>query len=413
MGSESANKTREYGDLVFTLTSSYHAVWNDRGSGATRNGAFWHPNIQGELRPLGDIAVGSFDSPEGKRAALLVGAKPGTLASDKPPVASPTDYKWIWDDRSSGAKANGSVWRPIPPNGYVAMGDVARDGWDKPSTDKIWCLREDLIAYGRYEEKSVWDDTRSGGEFSVSVWNIIPTSVGVNGSEMIPIIAGTFKASQSLSDEPDLGYAIVPVLKVPKDYKKFDSPVPSISADELPEAGTSYPRQEQCRVELPFTAFFPATDRESLAKIKDPFCTVTRSMAWYVDAVYVNNSEGTVARTKSIRTGISKEDSASMTHSAGISITSSAGVSVEGVFSAGISITLNYQFTYSNTITFTEFQEHTVTETFTVPPYNAIVLFAKHIWITGKRSDGSVSTGQVDFNANDDLRLSGIELKRN
>jgi len=36
------NQTREYGDLIVTMTSDYTWRWDDRGSGADRDGGFWH-----------------------------------------------------------------------------------------------------------------------------------------------------------------------------------------------------------------------------------------------------------------------------------------------------------------------------------------------------------------------------------
>jgi hypothetical protein len=48
-------KTHEYGDLIVTLTSAYDWRWSDRGSGAGRNGGFWHPQPQGALRAGGSV----------------------------------------------------------------------------------------------------------------------------------------------------------------------------------------------------------------------------------------------------------------------------------------------------------------------------------------------------------------------
>lgn len=62
------------GELVVTFTSSFNAIWNDAGSGTTRDGGFWHPITQGTLRPLGSMAVGNFKELNGQRAALLIGA---------------------------------------------------------------------------------------------------------------------------------------------------------------------------------------------------------------------------------------------------------------------------------------------------------------------------------------------------
>lgn len=139
-----ANKTYEYGELVVTLTSSFNAIWNDVGSGTTRDGGF---------RPLGSMAVGNFKELNGQRAALLIGAK--STSSSNPPVKAPTSYTQLWADKGSGAKLNGSFWRPIAASGYIAMGDVVQSGYTTPSTSKVWCLRSDLVADGQYADESV------------------------------------------------------------------------------------------------------------------------------------------------------------------------------------------------------------------------------------------------------------------
>ncbi|RAQ64503.1 hypothetical protein AFCA_006880 [Aspergillus flavus] len=118
-----ANKTYEYGELVVTLTSSFNAIWNDVGSGTTRDGGF---------RPLGSMAVGNFKE-----------------------LNAPTSYTQLWADKGSGAKLNGSFWRPIAASGYIAMGDVVQSGYTTPSTSKVWCLRSDLVADGQYADESV------------------------------------------------------------------------------------------------------------------------------------------------------------------------------------------------------------------------------------------------------------------
>ncbi|KAJ1706615.1 hypothetical protein NYO67_11222 [Aspergillus flavus] len=141
------------GELVVTFTSSFNAIWNDAGSGTTRDGCFWHPITQGTLRPLGSMAVGNFKELNGQRAALLIGAK--STSSSNPPVKAPTSYTHLWADKGSGAKLNGSFWRPIAPSGYIAMGDVVQSGYTTPSTSKVWCLRSDLVADGQYADESV------------------------------------------------------------------------------------------------------------------------------------------------------------------------------------------------------------------------------------------------------------------
>ncbi|RAK99907.1 uncharacterized protein BO80DRAFT_435598 [Aspergillus ibericus CBS 121593] len=119
-----SNKTYEYGELVVTLTTAFDVIWNDKGSGATRDG--------GTLN--------------GKRAALLVGAK--FLTGTSPAVRPPTDYTQLWAKQDSGANADGSFWRPIAPAGYTSMGHVVQAGWSVPSLSKMWCQRRRLRERG-------------------------------------------------------------------------------------------------------------------------------------------------------------------------------------------------------------------------------------------------------------------------
>jgi hypothetical protein len=99
--SANTNRTFEYGDLLVTLTSAYAWRWNDKGSGAKRNGGFWHPAPQGpqkELRALGSVCVPHYGDINNQWAVMLVGAKPGA-GGDRPAVKRPTDYaiivRWI------------------------------------------------------------------------------------------------------------------------------------------------------------------------------------------------------------------------------------------------------------------------------------------------------------------------------
>lgn len=401
-----SNQTREYGDLVVTLTSAYDPIWDDGGSGANRDGQFWHPKSQGDLRPLGSAGIGNYSQLNGQRATLLVGANPNKPpVGGKPAVANPTGYTQVWNDRGSGARKDGSFWRPTAPPGYVSLGDVAQIGYDAPDVNKIWCLRSDLVADGTYGPDEIWDDRGSGAKGDVSIWAVVPNSLGIGGSEKLPTLAGTFRSNGGYS-QPDTGVALVPVLLIPKDFTRFEAPVPTITADSLPSAGDTFAETKQCQVTMPFTAFFEPTDRRSLDNIRDPFCTVDRSISWSVIGVYVNNSGGTITRSTTVKTGVTHEESTEMTHSAGVEISAKQGIGL-----ASYSVSLNYQFTYSSSSSFSEYEEREITEGFTVPPYHATVAFGKHILMKSTRADGSTITAQIDFNANDDLRLSGVPLK--
>ncbi|POR37266.1 DUF946 domain-containing protein [Tolypocladium paradoxum] len=403
-----ANQTRDYGDLRVTLTSAYDWVWSDTGSGAARDATFWQPKPQGTLRAVGSVGIGNYSDINGKRASLLVGVNPNKPpVGGKPAVAAPTGYTLIWTDKKSGGRHNGSFWRPNPPSGYVSLGDVAQGNWDMPRVDKVWCVRRDLVREAKYAPNSLWDDKKSGAEKDVSCWDMLPDSIGVTGAENIPIRADAYRAHQSYS-RPDINLAWVLALPIPKDFKRFEAAVPKITPSTIPSRGDQFSFLEQCTVLLPFVAFFSPTDQRSLDNIRNPFCSVGRSIAWLAEGVWVNGSGGPFHREQTIKYGISSTQKEEMTHSAGVEVSASGGIGF-----ANFGISLNYQFTYQNSHSFTEYSEKSVTERFEVPAHHATVLFSKHIWLKATRSDGSHVLVQIEITANDDVYFSGCELPKN
>lgn len=397
------NATRDYVDLRVTMTSTFDWVWSDKGSGASKDIECYHPRAQGDLRPLGSIAFSSYGGRNGKFAALLVGNNPSSTG--KAAVASPTGYDQIWRDEKSGGDYDGSFWRPRAPSGYVALGDVCEGSWNTPSTNKIWCVRSDLAQTSNYFRSRVWDDQKSGAKSDCSVWDIGLPSVGVNGSANIPISSETFRANNSWS-EPNNSLAQVLVLPNPKHFVEFTIPPPSFTKNNIPKGGDVYNRIDQCQATLPFTVYFPPTDAASLRTIDYPFCALTRKIAWYVHTVHTNNSGGSISDSTTVTKGVSKTLSEEMTHSAGVAISASYGIK-----GFGMDVTLNYQFTSTTSSSFTEYEETSRTQQYTVPAYEATIFLSKRIWIQATRADGSIVLREINFNANDDIHLIGVSLK--
>lgn len=200
------------GELMAKVTSSFTPRWNDAGSKASRDGGFWHPDSELDFRPVGSVGVGSHGDINGSHSAMLIAPNP--MATQKinaeglyeSPLASPIGYAQIWTDAGSKAKKNGSFWRPIPPHGYVALGDVAQHGWlPAPSVGDVWCVRRDLAVPASFGSPSVWDDKKSGSNRDVSVWEI----KGGYGNIQPVTQLGAIRASETYS-APSLSFAVVP-----------------------------------------------------------------------------------------------------------------------------------------------------------------------------------------------------------
>ncbi|TGO44910.1 hypothetical protein BOTNAR_0722g00010 [Botryotinia narcissicola] len=404
------NGTRTYGDLKVTLTSDYDWLWSDNGTGATRAATFWHPKAQsgeyGGMRPLGSVGTTHYTDINKKQATLLVGATSGV----SPAVKSPTGYTRIWVSKDMGGLYDNSTWRPIAPAGYVSMGDIVFDctktSWNEvPNIDKVWYLRADLAKRAVYGTTYFWDDKKGGGTYDCSVWQVNPEPVVGNGEKNIPITAGTFRASPNYS-KPDSSQAMVPILPCENQFKKFDAPVPKITPSTIPSTGDQFSLSEQCRIALPFTSFFDSKNERCLDFIQDPFIDLSRSIAWRTEGVWANGSGGAYSRQKEIKYGVSKEQSESMTHSAG----------VEGQYDAielaDLACLIAIPIFDMNLLSFSfnEYSESTVKESFEVPGKNATVLFSKHIWLTASRTNNDPILEMIELVANDDVYFSGCEL---
>ncbi|KAM4066403.1 vacuolar protein sorting-associated protein [Hirsutella rhossiliensis] len=180
----------EYSDLVITITSSYDAVLFDRGTGATRYAGFWNPKSQGLLRPLGSVGVESYDDINGNRRPYP------DLGRAKEPV---------------------SFWRPVPPKGYISLGDIAHKGWNEPDVYRIWCLRDDLAVRGSHAPRRFWDTSKSKAK-EMSVWEVQPILhssrvTGQDSSSKIAFALGNFCNVEGYSP-PDASLANVVVLPV-------------------------------------------------------------------------------------------------------------------------------------------------------------------------------------------------------
>ena len=133
-------ETFQFKDLRITFTTQFALQWSDKGSGGKHDGAFWRPVAAGNLNgfyPLGDYGAGNYNDVNGQAAVAVVSDINGASGDALRP---PLDYELVWTDTGSGSSRDGSMWRPIPPSGYVALGLVCNNGYDKPALEIIRCV---------------------------------------------------------------------------------------------------------------------------------------------------------------------------------------------------------------------------------------------------------------------------------
>ena len=160
--------------LVIGSASQYQWLYDDSGSGSHMDGSIFRPlPAEADVFIIGDMAQGYYGDPQA--SSLTVKAINDSSAA--PMLATPTGYVQVWDDRGSGGHHDGAVWQPLAPDGYIAIGAVASNGYQMPSIPNYRCLREDLVTTTT-AGTLIWDDSGSGAHEDVELY----TLQGVNGA---------------------------------------------------------------------------------------------------------------------------------------------------------------------------------------------------------------------------------------
>ncbi len=177
--------------IVKASTSNYYdSLGNDSGSGAFNNVSFWRAkqfSFKGNTYyPVGDVAMGPTRRNDNKYSARTVGVfqVPGStrgplrstiiVAGD---VKGPVDYQLIWTNSRFW------IWRPIPPVGYITMGDIVTFNENKPNTNDgspIRCVPQDMTIKMQNNKNIFWSSLGSGMANNVSILGFIPN----NGSDV-------------------------------------------------------------------------------------------------------------------------------------------------------------------------------------------------------------------------------------
>ena len=153
----------ETAELSIDFIDTYEAVWNDTGSGAGRDVSIWRPMPAEGWYRVGHHAKPGYEEPT-EATMVVKGQFMGILIE-------PDDYTLIWNDAGSGANQDGSVWRPVCPDGYKAMGDVGGGSHEKPSLDEVRCVRDGALTWGLPGDE-IWNDAGSDANEDFGAWRI-------------------------------------------------------------------------------------------------------------------------------------------------------------------------------------------------------------------------------------------------
>ncbi|KAL4447306.1 hypothetical protein ABPG77_007339, partial [Micractinium sp. CCAP 211/92] len=124
--------------------------------------SFWRPLAPAGYRAVGDVLSLGLEPPTApvpcfrddvglriRNAAAASAASEG----DPPTAQPPREFSLIW--RYNG-KRPVTVWMPVAPPGYAALGAVVRGEPELPSTDEYLCVRSDLTASAAVFNSAIW-----------------------------------------------------------------------------------------------------------------------------------------------------------------------------------------------------------------------------------------------------------------
>jgi hypothetical protein len=203
-------------NLLINFTTEFHRVWSTNGSKA-KPATFWRPTPAPDVLPgyfpLGDLLIPGDANINGEMVTAVVCEKDlnGANNSKGPALAKPADFELIWKESGSPSVTRTSIWRPIPPIGYVAMGLVCSSDHSKPSFNSVRCVRADLVIAANVGDL-LWNDKGTGAKLSFSAWTIEPPTAAAGEICFAP---GTFAGVQAYSKPTAPGSAYALRMQIP------------------------------------------------------------------------------------------------------------------------------------------------------------------------------------------------------
>jgi hypothetical protein len=377
------NTVLDAGELLIKFTDEFGARFNDSGSGADDDGDFYHPIAPAGYHALGSIGFSGYQNPGDLRTAVMV-VKDKGLSPENPPLKAPVDYEIVWHNgiylfNSWLADGNdtGAFWRPVPPEGYVALGLVIHN-WtmqttapyvQKPLLNAVMCVREDLTrtaSIGGY----IWRDAGNGlsDRNFRSDQLVIPEIY--NDYEQMHLAPGTFvgHASQAknTTSNPDASVLCLdPQILIDADYS---STLWRPELNSLEDPGNATQPLRNRTVLVPFTAFADA-GRDIYWKVENsPFYVLERNYYWEEECF----TSGLGGCTVSYTTGSTESNEKTTWETEGVTSSWEVGFSIKGI-GGKMSTTVTKTLGFAESIGVSEFEEKTVSTEVPAPGEGAVL----------------------------------------
>lgn len=181
--------------------TSFVQVWDSRGTQSESQVSIWCPSLnQGMLSAnklkicLGHYATKGLYSPaKNKRSELYQTIEitdNATIRMKRSRIINavadailpyPVRYKQLWHLSRNGKTMY--AWKPIAPEGYIALGMLCTMQDNEPGLKDMRCVPQSWTTVSKIVPKKIWDDTGAGGGKPGSMWT-------VNSMDMIVVVPG-------------------------------------------------------------------------------------------------------------------------------------------------------------------------------------------------------------------------------
>ncbi|XP_073134202.1 hypothetical protein At1g04090-like [Henckelia pumila] len=183
----------DIGGLQLLQISSFKKIWATYTGGPNDLGVtFFEPSPI----PDGFSMLGIYAQPNNQPLFgwVLVGKSDASDQSGQI-LKSPIDYTQVWMNTSqpNGPEDTAYFWLPTPSDGYKAVGYVITLSPDKPSLDKIQCVRSDFT--DEFESKS---DNLFWAHSGLNVYDLRPNNTGM-AAEALGV--GTFSIQEDIAND--------------------------------------------------------------------------------------------------------------------------------------------------------------------------------------------------------------------
>ncbi|KAJ8754976.1 hypothetical protein K2173_015488 [Erythroxylum novogranatense] len=181
--------TIDLGGLQVRQVSTFTKVWATSEGGSDNLGAsFFEPS----QIPTDFFMLGCYSQPNNRKLrgwVLVARDKTNTDALKKP-----IDYTLVWSSESLNIRQDGIgyFWSPTPPKGYKAVGHIVTNSQEKPSLEKVRCVRSDLTDECK-TESWIWGPGKRSATKHFNVFSLTPKDVGMLD---LVVCVGTFLAQK-------------------------------------------------------------------------------------------------------------------------------------------------------------------------------------------------------------------------